>query len=268
MGGINMRVSKLTLAFTAGVALTAVPAFAQDASPPAESVATAKVDAGQAAAEPAKTDAEATTGDFELDVTLVGVTDYRFRGISLSNKKPAFQPSVTLSHSSGFYAGAWASNVADNGGDDVEIDFIGGWGKTLGPIDFDINATYYVYPGTDSLDYVEFISTASHTIGQLTLGTTFAYTPEQGDAAPSRGLYGAVNAAYAIPKTTLTVSGSFGIEDNAFFNNKRDWSVGVSADVVGFTVGASYVKAGNIGGDRLGKGRFLLSLARSFSTSF
>ena len=268
MGGFNMRVFRFTSALLAGVALTASPAFAQDAPPAVESGTTAKVDAGQAAAEPAPTDAEAPTGDFTLDFDLTGVTDYRFRGISLSNKKPAFQPSLTLSHSSGFYVGTWLSNTADNGGADLEVDLIAGWGKTLGPIDFDINATYYYYPGTDSLDYVEIISTASHTFGQLTLGTTFAYTPEQGDAAPSRGLYGAVNADYAIPNTPLTVSGSFGIEDNAFFKNKRDWSIGVSADVVGFTVGASYVKAGNVGGEPLGKGRFLLSLSRSFSTNF
>ena len=65
-----------------------------------------------------------------------------------------------------------------------------------------------------------------------------------------------------------TGSGSFGIEDNAFYRNKRDWSIGVSADVIGFTIGASYVKASHIYSDPLGKGRFLLSLSRSFSTSF
>ena len=264
-----MRVLKLTAAVLAGATLTAAPAFAQD-TPAAESAATAKVDAGQAAAEPAKTDAEAKapTGDFTLDFTLSGVTDYRFRGISLSNKKPAFQPSVTLSHRSGFHVGTWLSNVADNGGDDLEVDLVGGWGKTLGPIDFDINATYYLYPRAHALNYVEFITTASHTFGQLTIGTTFAYTPKQSDAAPKRGLYGAVNAAFAIPKTPLTVSGSFGIEDNAFYRNKRDWSIGVSADVIGFTIGASYVEASHSGGDPLGRGRFLLSLSRSFSTNF
>lgn len=260
-----MRNFNLTiLALLAGASAT--PLLAQEAPPAAQSGTAAKVDAGQAAAEPAAT--EAPTGDFTLDFTAAGVTDYRFRGISLTNKKAAFQPSVTLTHTSGLYVGTWASNVAPNGGDDVEVDLIAGWGKTLGPIDFDVNATYYVYPGADSLDYVEFISTASHTVGALTIGTTFAYTPKQDDAVPKRGLYGAVNAAFAIPQTPLTVSGSFGIEDNAFYSKKRDWSLGVSADVAGFTIGASYVKATRINSDPLGKGRFLLSLSRSFSTSF
>ena len=125
-----MRVFRFTSAFLAGVALTASPAFTQDAPPAAESATTAKVDAGQAAAEPGQTDAKAPTGNFALDFSLAGVTDY------------------------------------------------------------------------------------------------------------------------------------------AFIKNKRDWSIGVSADVVGFTVGANYVKAGHIGAEPLGKGRFLLSLTRSFSTSF
>lgn len=257
---------QLTMALLAGAATIPMPLHAQEAPPAATSATAAKVDAGQAAAEPAK--AEEPQGDFTLDFTAAGVTDYRFRGISLSNKKVAFQPSVTLTHASGFHVGTWASNVAANDGDDIEVDFIGGWGKTLGPIDFDVNATYYVYPGAGSLNYVEFISTASHEFGALTIGATFAYTPKQGDAAPSRGLYGAINAAFAIPHTPLTVAGSIGLEDNAFYSNKRDWSLGVSADVAGFTVGASYVKASHAYSDPLGKGRFLLSLSRSFSTSF
>ena len=64
------------------------------------------------------------------------------------------------------------------------------------------------------------------------------------------------------------MTGSLGLEDNVFYSNKRDWSVGVSADVAGFTIGGSYVKASHINSDPLGKGRFLLSVSRSFSSSF
>ena len=62
-------------------------------------------------------------------------SDYRFRGISLSDKDPAFQPGFTVSHESGLYASVWGSNVADNGGDNIEIDFIGGYATTLGTFD-------------------------------------------------------------------------------------------------------------------------------------
>ena len=252
------------MATAASAALIATPALAQEAAPDAPT----KVEAGQNAAPPAEPTAEAPKGPFTLEVDLTGVSDYRFRGISLSNKKAAFQPAVTLTHNSGFHVGAWGSNIAHNDGDSVELDLIGGWGKTLGPIDLDVNATYYVYPGVRDINYVEFISTASHAFGAFTLGTTFAYTPKQGDAAPKRGVYGGVNGSFAIPKTPITINGSFGIEDNAFYRNKRDYSIGVAADVVGFTVGANYVKASHTGGDPLGHGRFVLTLAKSFETSF
>ncbi len=261
-----MRILISTAALLASAALIAAPAMAQDVPPAAASASAAKVDAGQAAAEPAK--AEQPAAPFSLQFAIAGVSDYRFRGISLSNKKAAAQPSVTLTHSSGFHVGAWATNITPNDGDDLEVDLIGGWGKSLGPIVFDINATYYVYPGTHGLNYVEIISTASHAFGNLTIGTTLAYTPKQGTAAPSRGVYGAINAAYAIPKTPLTLTGSFGLEDNAFYDNKRDYSLGVSAAVAGFTVGGAYIKAGHTGGDPLGKGRFVLSVSRTFSTDF
>ena len=248
----------------ASVALIATPALAQGAAPDAPT----KVEAGQNAAPPAEAAEEAPAGPFTLSADFALVNDYRFRGISLSNKKTAFQPAFTVSHESGFHVGAWGSNVADNGGDDIEVDLTAGWGKTLGPIDFDVSATYYVYPGAKDIDYVEIISTASHTFGIVTLGTTFAYTPKQGDAAPKRGLYGAVNGSVTIPNTPLSVNGSFGIEDNAFYKNKRDYSIGVAADIAGFTVGANYVKASHIDHDPLGKGRIVLSLSRSFETSF
>ena len=248
----------------ASAALIANPALAQDAAPDAPT----KVEAGQNAAPPAEPEAEAADGPFTLSVDLTGVSDYRFRGISLSNKKPAFQPAITLSHDSGFHIGSWASNVADNGGSDVELDLIAGWGKTLGPIEFDINATYYVYPGVRDINYVEFISTASHSFGAFTLGTTVAYTPKQGDAAPKRGIYGGINGSFTIPKTPLTLNGSIGLEDNAFYNDKLDYSIGAAIDVVGFTIGANYVKASHTGGDPLGRGRFVLSLIKSFETSF
>ena len=254
----------ILMATAASASLIATPALAQDAAPDAPT----KVEAGQNAAPPAAPAAEAPKGPFTLEINLALVSDYRFRGISLSNKKFAVQPAITLTHASGFHIGTWASNIAQNGGGNVEVDLVGGWGKTLGPIDFDVNATYYVYPGVRDINYVEFISTASHAFGGFTLGSTFAYTPRQGDAAPKRGIYGGINGSYAIPKTAFSINGSFGIEDNAFYHNKRDYSVGVAAAFSGFTVGANYVKASHIDGDPLGKGRFVLTLSKSFENSF
>ncbi|MGC2165225.1 MAG: TorF family putative porin, partial [Gallionella sp.] len=41
-------------------------------------------------------------------------TDYTFRGISQNYRSPAVQGGFDYAHSSGFYAGTWASNVSGN----------------------------------------------------------------------------------------------------------------------------------------------------------
>lgn len=42
------------------------------------------------------------------------------------------QPSVTVTHESGFYANVWGSNIADYGGADVEVDLMAGWSGDVG----------------------------------------------------------------------------------------------------------------------------------------
>src|SRR5688500_17951677 len=56
-------------------------------------------------------------------------SDYRFRGISQTNRKPAFQGGFDVAHASGFYAGNWNSNVdsAFYNGANLEMDFYGGY---------------------------------------------------------------------------------------------------------------------------------------------
>ena len=256
---------------TAAMALMALatPARAQDSASQPENQA----QAGQAVATPGpEAEAEAeeeASGPFELEIALTGVSDYRFRGISLSDKDPAFQPSITLSHESGLYASVWGSTIAENEGSDIEVDYILGYGSTVGPVDVDVNATYYAYPGTKNLSYWEFIGSVSHSIGDASVGFTFAWTPEQGSTVPERGLYFAVQGEMPIKNTPLSLTGSFGIEDNAFYDKKKDWSLGLNADLgSGFTVGGAYVDTGHSGGDPLGKPTVVFTLSKAFTTSF
>ena len=244
----------------------AAPALAQEAPVPADapSAIDAKGDAGQTVAKPDEAAAEEPSKPFTFELDLAAVSDYRFRGISLSDKDPAFQPSFTVSHQSGLYVSAWGSNIAENDGDDIEIDLIGGFAKTINEFDLDVNATYYTYPGAKDLNYVEFIGTVSHAVGPATIGGTFAYTPKQGDAAPRRGIYYAINGELPLAKSGISLTGSFGIEDNGFYRNKRDWSVGLSGEVLGFSLGAAYVDTAHTERDPLGKAGIVLSISRAF----
>ena len=95
-----------------------------------------------------------TTAAAEPEFTFTGnlgiFSDYRFRGISQTNKKPAIQGGVDFAHKSGFYLGNWNSNV-DSGfvnGANIEMDFYGGWKGTFGDFGLDIGGIYYYYPGS------------------------------------------------------------------------------------------------------------------------
>ena len=195
---------------------------------------------------PAFAQDEAAVEEAEGPITISGgitaVSDYRFRGVSLSDKDFAIQPTITISHESGFYVGAWASNLAENAGDDIEIDLYAGFsgGEEL---TYDIGATYYLYPGVSSFNYVEFTGKLGSTIGPATVGVQLSYVPSQDNTGNSDNIYYGTNATIAVPNTPISIVGSIGIEDGAFTagDEKVDWSLGLTAAVEGFTVGASYV---------------------------
>ena len=78
------------------------------------------------------------------------VSDYRFRGISQTYDGPAIQGGFDYAHASGIYLGNWNSNVArrrcSRGGSGIEMDFYGGWKKSLRRHRLDVGAIYYYYP--------------------------------------------------------------------------------------------------------------------------
>lgn len=122
-----MKKSLIALAL---VGAFAVPAFAEEAAPTPEHTLTA-------------------------NVTLT--SNYIFRGISQSQNGPAIQGGFDYSHSSGLYAGTWASNVGwvtrsdysakDN--NSMEWDFYAGYKGTFADdFSYDLGAIEYYYPGS------------------------------------------------------------------------------------------------------------------------
>jgi uncharacterized protein (TIGR02001 family) len=92
-------------------------------------------------------------------------SDYRYRGISQTRLKPALQGGVDYS-ASGFYVGAWASNInwikdtgtllrdsgtlpgVDVGNANIELDLYGGYkGEISKELTYDVGVLGYVYPG-------------------------------------------------------------------------------------------------------------------------
>jgi uncharacterized protein (TIGR02001 family) len=93
-------------------------------------------------------------------------SDYRFRGISQTALKPAFQGGFDVAHVSGFYAGNWNSNVDTNmyNGASLEMDFYGGYKATFGDFGLDVGAIYYYYPGSG---YTASVSDTSVTLPKI-----------------------------------------------------------------------------------------------------
>ncbi|MGH6785820.1 MAG: TorF family putative porin, partial [Novosphingobium sp.] len=84
------------------------------------------------AAAPALAEEEETAPPSEFTVTgnVVFVSDYRFRGLSLSGGDPAIQGAINVNHDSGFYVGAWGSSLEQDAFDiygNMELDLYAGW---------------------------------------------------------------------------------------------------------------------------------------------
>jgi uncharacterized protein (TIGR02001 family) len=79
------------------------------------------------------------------------VSDYLARGISQTHANPAVQGSIDYAHPSGFYLGAWGSNISWVkdwlGKGSVEVDVYGGFKQTVGDWGYDVGYTTYNYPG-------------------------------------------------------------------------------------------------------------------------
>ena len=101
--------------------------------------------------------ATAPVPDYTLSYNVGVVSNYVFRGITQTTENPALQGGVDFAHKSGFYLGAWASNVkwvkevngASKG--DFELDIYGGYkGEIIPGLSYDIGLISYQYPGNDS----------------------------------------------------------------------------------------------------------------------
>jgi uncharacterized protein (TIGR02001 family) len=220
-----------------------------------------------AAATPALADeAPAATPAITINGTATIVSDYRFRGISQTDKNFAVQGSLTVSHESGFYVSVWGSSVngyvvAATNGASQEIDIIGGWKKTFGGTTVDIGALYYFYPKTKAVgdltssDFIEPYLAVSHTFGPVTAKGTVNWAPKQkalslNQIGPAKSnVYLAGDLSAAIPGTPLSLSAhlghSFGpswLASDTFGKNEyTDWGLGASVTYKAITLGVQYV---------------------------
>lgn len=213
---------------------------------------------------------EEPAGPVTVSGSVALVSDYRFRGVSQSDKGMAVQGGITLTHKSGAYVGTWASNLSGwgtFGGSNMELDLFGGYAIPLGGATLDVGLTWYMYPsGADKTDFAEPYVKLSSELGPVKGLLGVAYAPKQqalgnwsntpqsraGDKEDNLYVWGDVSGA--VPNTPVTLkahlgwsNGNPGLGPNgtsvAPTGKYLDWLVGADVAIPGtpLTLGVAYV---------------------------
>jgi len=206
--------------------------------------------------------AHAEDETFTLSANAALVTDYRFRGISFSDKDLALQGGFDLTTKSGFYVGTWGSSIDSYLGSELELDIYGGYATSFSDLDFDIGLLAYTYPGSEGTAYLEAYTSIGGTVDILswTLGTAYAFNQDSTNNEDNIYIY--MDTSAPLGETPLSLAGHIAYEDGAFGTDKWDWSVGISYDFKQYSLGLSYIDT-NVN-SRTGKGGVVASLSASF----
>lgn len=90
----------------------------------------------------------ALANDFSTESSVTLASQYLWRGFDLNQEDPALQGDVIVSHDSGFWFGAWASNYDAGIDDGVEVDLMLGYDFSVNEdIDIGVGFTEYTYSG-------------------------------------------------------------------------------------------------------------------------
>lgn len=203
-----------------------------------------------------------------LDVSgqLTLVSDYRFRGVTNSSFDPAVQAGVTVQGQWGFSAGVWASTVGGLNGAEAEIDVFAAKSFKVKKAKVSVGGIGYLYPGGNNLNYGEATATISRQFkrANVTIGANYALPQPSLNNKDNIYAYSNVNVPLArLGKTPVSLSAGFGVEQGAFApRRKLDWSLGASATVKGFTLGAAYIDSDRPA--RSARGGAVFSISRAF----
>ncbi len=224
-----------------------------------------------------------------LTGNLTIISDYKFRGYTQTNYKPALQGGIDYTLPGGFYMGNWNSSIEQSlyGGASLESDFYGGYKGKIGGLDFDVGAIHYMYPGSTAaggpkIDNTEvyFGLTAGPLSGKLYYALTdyFAFSKLFGgpktdgtiylDLAANQDLGGGVTLNAHVGLLRLK-----GASDHGVPGTVTDYKLGVSKDFSGWVLGLAWVGTnekgfgltGSMSGERTaGDAKAMLSVTRTF----
>ncbi len=240
--------------------------------------------------------ASAQAAKAEPEFTLTGnaglFSDYRFRGFTQTDYKPAFQGGIDFAHKSGFYLGNWNSNVSSvlYNGASLEMDFYGGYKMSFGDFGLDVGGIYYFYPGTGKYNpdfkAKNFELYVGGSYGPVSLKYYHSLTDFFGLNSEALGLPGGIDtkgSQYLDLSAAFDLGGGLAMQAHVGWQKVKnyttlgapkdsaiDYKVGVTYDLSGWILGAAVVGGDkkdfflDTEGDAGGKIRPVLSVTKSF----
>lgn len=213
----------------------------------------------------------ATAANAEVSSTWTLTNDYDFRGASQSAKDPAIQGSIDYAADSGWYVGAWGSNV-DFGDDiDYEVDLYTGFsGGVEDGLGWDVGFVYYAYPDDSDANYPEIY-------GKLNYGLFSGglYYSNDWINSGENSIYLTGDVSVPLPQDfSLNLHAGYSTGD--YFSDLHteyfDYSVGVGYTVGNFDLGLKYVDTSLDDGDEWfsgddinnTEGRVIFSISTTF----
>ena len=98
----------------------------------------------------------AATAHAQVSGSVGALSDYRYRGYSLSDGDPAVQASIAYDAANGAYAGLFASSVRDATGDGAQfIPYLGYAKRDAQGRSWDVGVRWSHYTRDDAFDYAE-----------------------------------------------------------------------------------------------------------------
>lgn len=199
--------------------------------------------------------APARAADWSAEIALV--SDYRYRGVTLSNGRPAVQGALSVEHGSGAYGEIWASSLDPDGPSRSEVDVTAGYAADLtDTVSVDVSATYYAYPGAPSANALEITGLVEAGRGPLSANGGLSIVPPQAGSRDEAGtkrtnLYAFAGASYELGVLPVTLRAGIGYErgpwDLVERGGKWDWSLRGEAALAPARIGLEV--AGSDAGD-------------------
>ncbi len=234
--------------------------------------------------------APAPTPDWTITGNVSLASDYRFRGISQTDRRPAFSGGFDVAHSSGFYIGNWNSNIDSDffGGANIEMDFYGGYKGTLGDFGYDLGVLHYYYPGSDRNHTPEIKNT------ELYVGTSYGpvslkFSYPMSDFFSAEDLYTGGNAGgsyYVDLSGAYDLGSGFGVSGHVGYQKLKgaaklteingnvtsgytDWKLGATYTFGnGFVAGIAYVDTNRnyagVTGKKISSSTGVFTLSKTF----